>query len=320
MARTARILLLAVLALGLTAGVGEAKSKRTAWMGVYTQSVDRELALDLKLENRRGALISAVVGDSPAKEAGLKKNDVIIAVDGKPIDDADDLTEAISAHADGDEITVRIVRDGSEQDVKVTLESRRRGDVVFWSWDDNPPKARAYAEALDSYRVHGSRGYLGVRVSDLSAQLGHYFGVEKGRGALVTEVTKGSPAESAGVRAGDVIVAIDDETVYDSRDVTSLVRESEKGEEVSIRVIRDKKELTLSATIEEEEGRDYGLFRLPDLPDVNVNLPQMRGLRFGDTRGYFDSDEFRVEMDRLREELEVLKKELKELRFEQHEQ
>lgn len=321
MARTVRILLVAVLALGLLTGIGEAKSKRAAWMGVYTQSVDRDLAEALDLKTTRGAIINNVADDSPAETAGLKKDDIIIAIDKVEIDDAADLTEQILAHKAGDEITVTVLRDGAEQDVTLTLESRRRGDVVVWSMDDdNPWKSKAYAEALDRYYTDEPYGYLGVQVDDLSAQLGEYFGVDKGRGALVSEVEKASPAEAAGLKAGDVIVAIDDEKVYDSRDVTDLIREQKKGDAVSIRVIRDKKEVTLSATLDEQEGQDFGVIRLPDLPDVNLNLPQMRGLRFGDTRSLWDSDDFRKEMDELREELQALQKELQDLRLEVHEQ
>ncbi|MCB2231740.1 PDZ domain-containing protein [bacterium] len=318
MARTARILLIAVLALGLMAGIGEAKSKRTAWMGVYTQSVDRELADALKLDVDRGAIITNVADDSPAEKAGLQKDDIIIAVDSESIDRAADLTRAIADHRAGDEVTVKVLRDGQEKDLTVTLDSRRRGDVVIWSLDDNSRLPEAFT-LRDAYRME-PRGYLGVQIDDLSPQLGEYFGVEKARGALVTEVEKDSPASKAGLKAGDVIVSLDEETVYDSRDVTDLIREKKKGDQVAVTVVRDRKEVKLNATVDETDDSTYGLLRLPDLPDIDVNVPKMHGLRFGDTKAIFESEDFQKEMQELREELRQLQSELEDLRLELQEQ
>lgn len=318
MARTARILLIAVLALGLMAGIGEAKSKRTAWMGVYTQSVDRELADALKLDVDRGAIITNVADDSPAEEAGLQKDDIIIAVDSESIDRAADLTRAIADHRAGDEVTVKVLRDGQEKDLTVTLDSRRRGDVVIWSLDDDSRLPETF-NLRDAYRME-PRGYLGVQIDDLSPQLGEYFGVEKARGALVTEVEKDSPASEAGLKAGDVIVSLDEETVYDSRDVTDLIREKKKGDQVAVTVVRDRKEVKLNATVDEYDASTYGPLRLPDLPDIDVNVPKMHGLRFGDTKAIFESEDFQKEMQELREELRQLQSELENLRLELKEQ
>lgn len=96
------------------------------------------------------------------------------------------------------------------------------------------------------------RGRLGVQLESLSPQLAEYFGVKDG-GVLVSGVTKESPAEKAGLKAGDVIVAIDGDRVRDYDDVMSELRD--KTGEVSIGIVRDKKESTLKATVEEIERR-----------------------------------------------------------------
>ncbi|MBD3403085.1 PDZ domain-containing protein [candidate division GN15 bacterium] len=312
MARTVRTLLIAVLALGLLAGMAEAKSKRVAWMGVYTQSVDRELAKAFDLGANRGAIVNEVVEGSPAEAAGLAEDDIVIEFDGRTIRDSEDLTEAVRDQKPGDEVAIKIIREGKEQELTLTLEGRRKPAIISLDRNSNAPHA-FWFDAGDRDRM---RGYIGVRVQDLTPQLGEYFGVDRARGALVTQVESNSPAEKAGVKAGDVIVAINDETVFDSRDVSDLIGEFEEGAEVTLHLIRDKDETSLTASVEEQKREFFGGQYVPDMARWDIDIPAMRGLRFGDTRDLFDSDEFRQEMEELKRELEALQRELKEMKLE----
>jgi serine protease Do len=94
-----------------------------------------------------------------------------------------------------------------------------------------------------------SRQRLGVTVTQLSDQLATYFGVKQG--ALVSEVTSGSPAQAAGVKAGDVITMINGRAVSTADDVVREVRAATPGSSVEVRVMRDRKELTLTAKVPE---------------------------------------------------------------------
>jgi serine protease Do len=106
----------------------DGKQLTRPWIGVYYQPVTKQLAVDRKLSVDQGALVDAsadvgdpVVAGGPADKAGLKAGDVIVAVDGAKVDATHDLSTRILPHSPGDEITLTIVRDGSQQMLRVTL-------------------------------------------------------------------------------------------------------------------------------------------------------------------------------------------------------
>jgi hypothetical protein len=161
------------------------------------------------------------------------------------------------------------------------------------------------------------QSYIGVSITGLSKQLGEYFGVDDGAGVLITEVEEESPAEEAGLKAGDVIIAVDGEETENSSDLQEIIREREEGEKVTVSVVRDKNKKEFAVEIGERDdvGFPYSL-RIPDLPRMNFHIPRMKGLHRGtgsDDVFLFDSDDFEDDMNELREELEQLKKELREL-------
>ena len=98
---------------------------------------------------------------------------------------------------------------------------------------------------------------MGVRVQDLTEQLGEYFGVPEGRGVLVTFVRAGSPAERAGLRAGDVIIAVDDTDVRNVREFTRVLMRKEG--EVSLTIVRNKERQKITVPLERRE-RPRGWF------------------------------------------------------------
>ena len=103
--------------------------------------------------------------------------------------------------------------------------------------------------------VRGGRGRLGVRLQGLTDQLGDYFGIEGGDGALVTSVTEDSPAAIAGIQAGDVIVAVGSKTVEGPGDVARAVRGAETGP-AEVTVIRDGQRRSFTVTLEEPAEGD----------------------------------------------------------------
>jgi membrane-associated protease RseP (regulator of RpoE activity) len=103
--------------------------------------------------------------------------------------------------------------------------------------------------------VRGGRGRLGVRLQGLTDQLGDYFGIEGGDGALVTSVTEDSPAAAAGIQAGDVIVAVGSKSVEGPGDVARAVRGAEAGP-AEVTVIRDGQRRSFTVTLEEPAEGD----------------------------------------------------------------
>jgi C-terminal processing protease CtpA/Prc len=317
-----RLLPVACVSLALLTGVGVAKVKqhKTAWMGVYTETLDKELADEFDLSTNQGAVINKVVHDSPADKAGLQDDDVIILFGGTEVRDAEDLTDLVQEHDPGDEIEIVILRDGKKKTLKLTLgvTKTRKGDYAFVVDPDVEDHEFLFLSK-------GDRPYVGIVMSGLSEQLGDYFGVAHGEGALITEVTEDSPAEKAGLKAGDIIVALDDEGVFDPKDVTEIILDMEKGDSVVFAIVRDKKERTVE--VEVDEGEDPGFYwkgldvQVPDMALWDLYIPHLKDLKSGSKQEmlkYFDSDEFKEEMEELRRELKEMKKELQELKEESH--
>ena len=303
------MVLLAFVAGLLTAAPVMAEKSEKAWLGVYLQDINRDLKEAMDLESKTGALIAGVVEDSPAEEAGIEEEDVIVEFDGEKVRGSSSLTKLVKKHSPGDEITLTLVRDGKEKSVKVVLGNSPE-ESLYFSFEDEP--YLDMAKKLKSPGVYsfswtsGSR--IGVKVLDLSEQLAEYFGVKDAEGVLITEVEEDMPAEKAGLKAGDVIVEADGDKVDDTQELREIISEKEEGDEVEIKVIRDRKSQTFSVEVEETAAKDFYSQAMklkihPDKPDVPELIWKQK----------FDS-ELEGEMEELREELDELKKEMQELR------
>jgi len=310
--RSIVLVVLLAFAAGLVAAApAAAKKSEDAWLGVYLQDINRDLKEAMDLDSKRGALIAGVVEDSPAEEAGIEEEDVIVEFDGEKVRSSSSLTKLVKKHSPGDEITLTLVRDGKEKSIKVVL-GKSPKESLYFSFDDEP--YLDMAKKLKSPGVYslnwtsGSR--IGVKVQGLSEQLGEYFGVEDAEGALITEVEEDMPAQKAGLKAGDVIVEADGDKVDDTQELREIISEKEEGEKVEIKVIRNRKAQTFSVEVEEDAATDFYSQAMklkihPDKPDAPEFIWQ----------GKLDSD-FEDEMEELKEELDELKKELQELKEE----
>lgn len=302
------LVLLAFVASAMAAAPALAeKGSETCWLGVYIQDIDRHLKEALNLESQKGVLISGVADDSPAEEAGLEEEDVVIEFDGKRVRNTSGLTRLIRKHSPGDKVNLVIIRDGKEKNVAVVLGKRPKSGLEIvepFLGDLYMPKAGVYSFAYFS----GSR--IGVKVQDLTDQLGDYFGVEDGEGALITEVEEDTPAEKAGLKAGDVVVEADGEDIDDTGDLREIISEKEEGEKVEIRVLRDRKPMTFQ--VEVEEGKAWSSSKWGDLAKMKIFTEKLqKPEKFWLEK---ESSELEQEMEELKEELEELKEELQELR------
>jgi predicted metalloprotease with PDZ domain len=277
-----------------------------AYLGVYLQDITSDLKEALDLESKKGALIAGVVDDSPAEEAGLEDEDVVIEVDGTKVKGSSHLTKVIRKHEPGDKITLKILRDGKEKSIAVILGDRPEDEYTIMdplSLSLKMPKAGVYSLGFRS----GSR--IGVKVQDLSEQLGVYFGVEDGEGALISDVEKDAPAEKAGLKAGDVIVAVDGNDIEDTGDLVEAISEKEEGDQVKIDVIRDRKQMSFD--VEVEKGETWSA-KLDDPSRVKIFSTQP----FADEKFLLDKESYKLqdEMEQLKQEMKELKKQLEEMR------
>ncbi len=334
MNRIAKTALLAMIGIAVLVGFAQAGPGHRAYLGVYTQTVDKNLATDLKLPVEQGAIVDRVVNNSPADEAGLEEDDVIIAVDGKEVNDEDALLDLIADSNPGDEVTVTVYRDGKKKDLQATLAGRktvkarrtiRATSPYVWAFnnDDDDDDNLGKDVFVETY-FDGEFPYIGVSLLDVSDEVAASLGAVDG-GVLVNEVEKDSPAEKAGLKAGDFIVKINDREVDESRDVQRLIRKMDEGETARLGIIRDKKPQALDVTVALQEGGGYYAYpdgRWLDLSDVVDRLPgkwhSPRGLDMDFDMDVddemFDSEEFKKEMKALESELQELRMEMKEMK------
>ncbi len=167
------------------------------WLGVSIVALNAEGAKTFKLRDAKGAVIMDVTPGSPAEKAGLKPEDVVTAVDGRPIEDNSDLSRYVASRAPGTTVRLQVGRNGSEKTVSVTLGTFP--DEV--ATEDNGP-----SEASDQ---------LGMTLRNLTPEVAERLDLPRGtRGVVVTDVLGGA-AEQAGLRQGDVIVSVNGTNVAD---------------------------------------------------------------------------------------------------------
>ena len=231
-----------------------------SYLGVDVQDVNADRVKALKLSEERGAEITLVDQDSPAGKAGLKENDVVLSFNGQRVDSAEQLKRMIHEIPPGRKVTLGISRDGKAQNLTAELADRRSLERSYSYTMPRvvippipPIEIPPMNLNMDSVRIYNlSTSRLGMSVEPLTPQLGDYFGAPNGQGLLVRSVEKGSPADTAGIKAGDVITKFGGERVADSGDWRSAVREHTGP--VPVTILRDKHEQTLTVKMPERRG------------------------------------------------------------------
>lgn len=262
-----------------------------AYLGVSVESLTPQ---ELKeLGTSHGVRVVDVVDQEAAAKAGIQEGYLIQSFNGVKIQQPADLVGAVQKQKPGSPAKVGIFADGKSREVPVTLGEARTLKKAF-AWE------------------HGHGGYLGVTLQPLNADLAGYFQVKEGDGVLVLGIDKGSAAEKAGVKAGDVIVRIGDQKVASSVDAQKIISGKKAGDEVVITVIRHGQEMGVNATLDESRlFKRIRIFRdgknLVHLPEINLHIPEI-DLDLPDIDyDHIISDE---ERDRIHEEIVLRKEEL----------
>jgi len=230
-----------------------------SYLGVDITDVTTERLSALKLKEEKGVEVTMVDQDAPAGKAGIKEHDVILTMNGTSIESGAQLRRMIHETPAGRVVTFGLSRDGQPVTVKVQLADKHNEFAM-----KNHKVKEFHFEMPDIHFIPDidipsinmvvvtSSARSGLMMENITPQLGEFFGVKNGNGVLVRSVEKGSRAEKAGFRAGDVIVKVNDQPVHDTSDFTHAVK-SRTGNSVSVGVVRAKKEQNLNLSFPERK-------------------------------------------------------------------
>jgi serine protease Do len=230
-----------------------------SYLGVDIRDVTTDRMAALKLKEERGVEITMVDADAPAGKAGLREHDVILDFNGTSVESEEQIRRLIREVPPGRTVTLGISRDGAPMKINVQLADH--GTVVAQAAPRviiPTPQPREFPRnSMDfPFQIQTYSSVLGVQTESLTRQLGEYFGVKNGEGVLVRSVEKNSAAEKAGLKAGDVIVKADNEKLTDRSDLSHILRNHRTGGKITMVVMRDKHEQTLTVTLPDRGSRD----------------------------------------------------------------
>lgn len=248
------------------AGFGSASGGHSApqqgYLGIAFHGVSDGEITSLRLKDGHGAEIIMVDHDGPAGKAGLREHDVVLSVNGVPVEGEDQLRKMLRDTPPGRSIALYICRGGVEQTVTAVMSTREEVDkqarqtrfIVPVPVDDtaivttpaeSPAPRGGFGHGFIAGHLLPTPTYTGATVDAMGTQLADYFGVKDGKGLLVHEVETNSPAAAAGLRAGDVVVKMNGGRVATEKDWNRALHES-KGRAVTMIVIRERHEQVLT--------------------------------------------------------------------------
>lgn len=254
------------------------------YLGVAVDAVTEESMRQYNMHEARGLVVKHVVQSSPAERAGIKKGDVILRFDGESVGTVRKLRRLIREAAPGQTVHLTISRNGTEQELSVKLDrydATAGNSIIPELIDPQLLRLEDLARRGGSFNmVMGSQRRIGVTTSELTKQLADYFGVAGGHGLLVTSVTEGGPAARAGIKAGDVITAIDGNAVDDAMDLISQLNRQSSGD-VTITIVRERRERTVKVTPEQRRASDLEFHEITpqigqiSIPPMNIQMPRV---------------------------------------------
>ena len=192
-----------------------------SWLGVYIQNVDDNVAKALNLSDRDGALVSDIIDESPAEKGGLEQGDVIVEFNDVPIQNSSHLKNIVSSTSPGTLSTVKIMRDGKEKYIYVTLEEL-----------DTSENTKLSPTIFNDHD-------FGLEVQNVNELLQKKYNLQSIHGVVVTHVTNNSEAFDAGIQEGDIITRIGTKKVENKNDFKSQLQKAKNHGSVLLLIKRD---------------------------------------------------------------------------------
>ena len=187
---------------------------RRGKLGVQIRSVDQDIAVNLGLNSPKGAIVTSVEAGSAAQRAGIRQYDVIIQLNGKDVEDSNQLRNRIAALQPGTEVPLTIIRDGQRQEVRIKLSELSEESSRASSAQGNDQSGEGHAR-------------LGIRVSPLTPDLAARIGAPRNaQGVVIVDVDPTGPAGQAGLREGDLIQEVNRQQVRSVADLQNALQRS----------------------------------------------------------------------------------------------
>ncbi|MFQ5442318.1 MAG: DegQ family serine endoprotease, partial [Thermodesulfobacteriota bacterium] len=179
------------------------------WIGVGIQAVTPELARSFGLKEAKGVLVSSVTPGDPADIAGVKTGDIIVAFDGKPVKELNDLPRVVAATPPGKKIKLKVIRDGREKTLFIKVAKKKEEGAVEKEKKESAPDEK-----------------LGIDIQPLTPEIADRLGIKESRGVYISYVKPGSPASKAGLRRGDMVKEINRKPVKNLSDYNAAIKEA----------------------------------------------------------------------------------------------
>lgn len=192
---------------------------RRGHLGIVVQPVTEDMAANLSLNNVRGLIVSQIQPGSAAERAGMKRGDVILALNGNAVSDPNSFRNDVAGTPPGNTVTLRVLREGNEQELRATLEEFKVEERPVSPVRNNSSESRG-----------DQTGKLGLAVQPLTPAIAQQLGISaETQGLVVVEIDPAGPAADSGIQRGDVIEAINQQPVRTVAEIrTALERSGDK--------------------------------------------------------------------------------------------
>ena len=236
------------------------------YMGVLVSDVDSDFASKNRLKEARGAAVTLLDHDAPAAQAGIRVNDVILQVNGQPVENAEIFTRMLRELPAGHTVSLLISRDGNTQTIAVELCDRKKMEHDVWNKLDQGADSGQSGPTMGilgngSGDVPSSPGFhlpfgsslnVGAIVEPLAPQMADYLGVQSG--LMIKQVIRKSEAEASGLKAFDVILKVGSENIATSADWDRALR-ANLNKTVAVTILRDRKQQTVTLQVDSKRHR-----------------------------------------------------------------
>jgi serine protease Do len=200
------------------------------WIGVTIQKVTPELKDKLNLPDEKGVLVSDVASRGPADESGIKRGDVIVSFNGKPIRESRELAYIVASIPVGKTVFVEVIRNREKIRAEVRIGELKTAEEEV----QQMPKGESS---------------FGITLQEITPELAQQYDLTETSGLIIVNVESNSPAAEADLRSGDIILEVDQIPLKSTAAFNRKIRQYKKGNTILFLISRDGSTLFLTLTI-----------------------------------------------------------------------